>query len=144
MLIADDRQAVRNVLRSRLTAEMDLRVVGLAGGRKEMIELVEQLNPDIVLVDPCMPGSGWPRVIQEIQLRSPHSRIVVLSSPFDILTDAEVFKNGADGHVQKAPGAMKDILQAIRMVVAGRRYPPVRSLLPGDGLGQASGREKGT
>jgi DNA-binding NarL/FixJ family response regulator len=62
VLLVDDHPAVRRVLRSLLEEVGGWQVVGEADSGESAVELVEQLAPDVVLMDAACPGrAGWPR-----------------------------------------------------------------------------------
>jgi DNA-binding NarL/FixJ family response regulator len=130
VLIADDSESVRNVLKSKLIAKRDLKVVGAVGSKEELFKFAGRRNPDIVLLDPFLSDDDWPSLLHELQQRSPRSRIIVFPSRFDGLTDVEAFKNGADGYIQKTPGALGEILQAIFAVAHNDRYPGAQVYAP--------------
>src|SRR6202051_3993932 len=56
ILIADDHPIFRDGLRKLLTLEEDFRVIGEARDGKECLEMLEELQPDILLLDLKMPG----------------------------------------------------------------------------------------
>ena len=66
-------------MRSALEADPGLEVVGEAGDGQAGLEVVERLEPDVVLLDISMPGMDGLEAIPEIRARSPDSRIVVFS-----------------------------------------------------------------
>jgi DNA-binding NarL/FixJ family response regulator len=121
IIVVDDHQLVREGMISVLGSQPDFQIVGEAGDGRTALDLVEQLHPDVLMVDLLMPGMPGLDVVREVHERFPAIRIVVVS-----LLSAEEYvvaalRQGAHGYVLKDAGS--DILaQAIRTVCAGRRY----------------------
>ena len=61
ILIVDDHEVVREGLKTILETEPDFEIVGESGTADRISELVEQTQPDIVLLDVRLPGRQWPR-----------------------------------------------------------------------------------
>ena len=109
-----------------LEAEPDFVIVGEASDGLEAIALVEQLRPDILVVDVMMPGVNGLEVTRQVSNRLPETRIVILSMHSDEAYVLEALRNGASGYVLKDSSA-SDLVQALREVSDGRRYlsPPL-------------------
>lgn len=124
--LADDHPIVRQGLRALLQAEPDFRVVGEAGDGLETVELVERLQPDVLVVDVMMPGVSGLEVARQVQQRSPETRVVILSMHANEAYVLEAMRHGAAGYVLKDSTAT-DLVEAVRRVMAGRRYlsPPL-------------------
>jgi DNA-binding NarL/FixJ family response regulator len=117
-LIADDHPHFRDGLRALLLSAPDVEVVGEARDGEEAIRLAARLQPDVILMDLNMPGTGGIEATRRILHTSPHISVLVVSMYED---DASVFaalKAGARGYLLK--GALKaEILRAIRAVTSG-------------------------
>jgi DNA-binding NarL/FixJ family response regulator len=121
VVLADDHAMVRHGLRVLLEAEPDMAVVGEAADGLEVGPLVQNLKPDVLVLDIVMPGLGGLDVAREITRRSPDTRIVVLSMHDSDAYVLEAVRNGALAYVPKgAPAA--ELVRAIRAAAAGRRY----------------------
>jgi DNA-binding NarL/FixJ family response regulator len=121
IVLADDHSVMRQGLRALLQMEAGFTIVGEASDGNTAVELVEQLKPDVLVVDLVMPGLGGLDVLREVRRRSPATRVVVLSMHANEAYVQEALQNGASGYVLKDSEAT-DLIQAIRQVVAGRRY----------------------
>jgi two-component system response regulator NreC len=121
IVLADDHQLVRQGLRALLEAEPDLAVVGEASQGQETIQLVEHLQPDLLVLDLMMPGLNGLEVTRQVSQRVPDTRIIVLSMRTTEAYVLEALRNGAAGYVAKAASA-DELVQAVRTVTAGRRY----------------------
>jgi two-component system, NarL family, response regulator NreC len=121
VLVVDDHAVVRSGLKLLLAAEEDLEVVGDAGTADEAVTRAELLKPDVVVLDVVMPGRSGIDATPEILLRSPDTKVLVLSMQDDPRYVEEAFGAGASGYVLKE-AADAEVVQAVREVAAGRRY----------------------
>lgn len=126
VVLAEDHQVVRQGLRALLEAEGDFAVLGEAGNGIEASQLVERLQPDLLVVDLMMPGLNGLEVTRQVSARSPRTRVVILSMHAAEGYVLEALRNGAAGYVLK-DSSSSDFVRALREVSAGRRYlsPPL-------------------
>jgi len=83
VLVADDHPIVREGIRKLLELEDDVEVVAEAGEGREVLELVNQVHPDIVLLDLKMPGMDGLGVLQTLQHLKTNSKTIVLTASED-------------------------------------------------------------
>src|SRR5690606_22344286 len=83
VLLVDDQELIRVGFRLVLEAEEDIEVVGEAGDGAAAIAAVEQLEPDVVLMDVRMPGTDGIAATTAIARDAPESRVLVLTT-FDL------------------------------------------------------------
>ncbi len=118
IVIADDHPIVREGLAMVLNQEQDLAVVGQAENGLQAVAKVEELSPDVVLMDLQMPEMDGVEAIHKIKASFPDIGIIILTT-FD--TDEHIFNGieaGARGYLLKdSPPA--DVLSAIRAVHRG-------------------------
>jgi DNA-binding NarL/FixJ family response regulator len=117
VVLVEDHPMFRVGLRTRLEHEPDLAVVGEAGTGEQALELVEQLAPDVVVVDLNLPGLGGIEVIRRLGITAPRVAPLVLT----MLDDESVFgavRAGARGYLLK-DAEPERIVSAIRAVAAG-------------------------
>jgi len=126
IVLADDHHVVRQGLRTLLESESDFRVVGEAGDGLEAVQLVERLQPDVLVLDLMMPSLDGLEVTRQVSQRSPQTRVVILSMHSSEAYVLEALRHGAAGYVLKASSAA-DLIKAVREVTAGRHYlsPPL-------------------
>jgi len=118
ILIADDHAIVREGLRTLISSEPGLELVGEAADGNEAVLKARELNPDIILMDLVMPHKDGLQAIKEIKQTNPEIRILVLTS---FAEDDKVFpavKAGALGYLLK-DSMPRELLQAIRDVYLG-------------------------
>ena len=117
-LIADDHPHFRDGLRALLLSAPDVKVVGEARDGEEAIRLAVRLQPDVILMDLNMPGTGGIEATRRILHTSPHISVLVVSMYEDDDSVFAALKAGARGYLLK--GALKaEILRAIRAVTSG-------------------------
>ena len=121
IVLADDHQVVRHGLRSLLEAEPDFSVVGETGDGLEAAQLVERLQPDVLVLDLMMPGLNGLEVTRQVSQRSPRTRVVILSMHASEAHVLEALRSGAAAYVLKE-STSAELVRAVREAVAGRRY----------------------
>lgn len=117
ILLVDDNDDVRRLLRTKVEALGTYDVVGEAADGLEAIERAKSLKPDVVLLDLAMPRMDGLEALPLILAESPQSKVIVLSG-FDQSTMADqAFRVGAHAYVEK--GLRMDLAGAIRTVLTG-------------------------
>jgi DNA-binding NarL/FixJ family response regulator len=130
VLLADDHKLVRAGIRSLLERLPDLEVVAEASDGREAIRLVEEHEPQIVLMDLAMPELNGIEATRHLTKTFPKVRVLILS----IYTDEEhvyqALRAGAAGYLMKG-AATEELELAIRTVAEGETYlsPPVSKLV---------------
>ena len=119
VLIADDHERFRRGLKMVLEAEDGIEVVAQAGTGAEAVERVEELAPDVVLMDVRMPVQNGIEATRAIREAFPSTRIIMLtvSDDEDDLFDA--VKAGANGYLLKEV-SIEEVADAVRAVVQGQ------------------------
>jgi DNA-binding NarL/FixJ family response regulator len=118
VVIADDHAILREGVRALLTASGDIEVVGQASNGYEAIELVERLDPDVVLMDIAMPGLGGLEAAIELRKRGARARILILSQYDDREYVRRLLRAGVAGYVLKK-SAGTELANGIRAAARG-------------------------
>ncbi|WP_037605034.1 response regulator [Streptacidiphilus rugosus] len=118
VVLADDQPLVRSGLRVLINDNPDLRVVGEAGSGDEAIRLVDELKPDVVVMDIRMPGMDGIEAARRITGGPETARILMLTTFDDDHYVYGALRAGASGFLVKDM-ALEEILSAIRVVAAG-------------------------
>jgi DNA-binding NarL/FixJ family response regulator len=118
VLIADDQALVRGGFQAILAGHEDIDVVGEAEDGVAAVELVERLQPDVVLMDIRMPGIDGIEATRRIAARSSPTRVLVLTT-FDVDDYVyEAMKAGASGFLLKT-APPRQLADAVRTIAAG-------------------------
>lgn len=118
VLVVDDHEVVRLGLRTLLSQQADIEVVGEAATAAEAVSQVPILNPDVVLLDVRLPGRSGIEACREIKACRPETRIVMLTSYTDDEALFDAIGAGADGYVLKQIGS-QELVDALRRVGRG-------------------------
>ena len=123
IVIADDIMLMREGLRTILSLEEDMEIVGAAASAEEAIELTLALKPDLVLMDIQMPGIGGIEGIKRIMARRPDSKVLILTTFADDEYIVDGLAYGAKGFLLKdLPG--DKLIASIREVHRGHHMLP--------------------
>lgn len=117
LVIADDSDAVRRLLRLFFERESDFVMVGEASDGYAAAEIVCRLKPNLLLLDIAMPKSNGLQVLHEVRKCSPDTRIVIYSgfSPNDLA--AVVLEKGASAYIVKG-SPVSQLVDALRHAAA--------------------------
>jgi DNA-binding NarL/FixJ family response regulator len=120
VILADDHPVVRAGIRNLLEQAPDIVVIGEASDGKEALRMVEELKPDVLLLDMEMPGISGAEVAHELMASGSTVHILALSAHDDKEYIQELLANGASGYLVKeeVPNA---IVEAVRGVSRGER-----------------------
>ncbi|QOS97640.1 response regulator transcription factor [Brevibacterium sp. JNUCC-42] len=118
VLLVDDHEMVRMGLASYLSTEDDIEVVGEASSGEEGVRLVEEMQPDVVLMDLVMEGMGGIEATRKVREVLPHTKVIVLTSFIDDEKVYPVIEAGAFSYLLKTSRA-SEIVKAIRAAVEG-------------------------
>ncbi|MGM0875563.1 MAG: response regulator [Bacillota bacterium] len=122
ILLVDDHAVVRTGLKMLLNEIDQMEVVGEASEGNEAIEKVEQLKPDVVLMDLSMPnGKDGLTATVEIKKRWPDVQILILTMHDDEEYLFRVIQAGASGCILKS-ALHNELIQAITIVAEGSAY----------------------
>jgi DNA-binding NarL/FixJ family response regulator len=118
VLLADDHPIVREGLRTYLSSQPTLLVVGEASNGMEVFEKAAALAPHIVLMDIAMPGLSGIETTRHLHGSRSTAKVLILSAHDEREYLLESFRAGARGYVLK-DSAPSDVLRAIEAVHAG-------------------------
>jgi DNA-binding NarL/FixJ family response regulator len=119
ILIADDQVLFAENLKLMLeTVSHDLKVVGIAYNGEQAIELVDSLQPDLVLMDVRMPNTDGVEATRIIKESRPNQRIIMLTTFIDDSYVEAALNFGAEGYLLKNIRP-EQLISAIRAVNAG-------------------------
>ncbi len=143
VLIADDHQIVRDGLRSLLEKDPDMEVIATVEDGRATVKQVEELQPDVVIMDISMPGLNGIEATRRITREFPHIKIIALSMHDDGRFVLNMLKAGASGYLLK-DCAFKELTKAINLVVrAGKSYlsPDITDIVVQNYVSGSSGEQ---
>jgi len=116
VLIVDDAQFTRNILKNIMSKTGYVEIVGEGSNGKEGIELFKKLKPDMITMDLVMPEKGGIETIEEILKIDPKALIVVVSALGQEALVLEAAKKGAKDFIQK-PFKTEQILEVLDRIL---------------------------
>jgi len=121
VIIADDHAVVRQGIRIVLEEIPGLKVLAEAGNGEEVLRLLEEHSPDLVVLDISMPKMTGLEVAKELRAQGSELGILVLSMHDNPEYVLEAVRAGADGYVLKDVGPA-ELRDAVEAVFDGREY----------------------
>jgi DNA-binding NarL/FixJ family response regulator len=121
VLIVDDHAVVRQGLAELINCEMDLVACGEADNPKSAMAAIEELSPDVAVVDITLKGGDGIELCHQICSRWPTLPILVLSMHDESLYAERALNAGALGYVMKQE-PQETVMAAIRQVLKGDVY----------------------
>lgn len=132
LLITDDHPVVRDGIRGMFAGDPGFEVVGEASDGARAVEMARSLEPDVILMDLRMPGTGGVAAIRELARLGVPSRVLVLTT---YATDSDVgpaIEAGATGYLLK-DALPEELTRAVRLAARGETVlsPSVATRLVG-------------
>jgi DNA-binding NarL/FixJ family response regulator len=121
LLLVDDHEIVRAGIKMLFLAEKDMEIVGEVGSGAAAIAAVEELKPDVVIMDVAMPGMTGIEATQQIKKACPDTAVLALTMYEDEQYFFEMLNAGASGYIPKR-AAPDDLVSAIRAVSQGNVF----------------------
>jgi len=121
VLLAEDHTIVRKGLRSLLESRADIKVVGEAENGREAIDRVEELRPDVVVMDIGMPGLNGLEATRRIKKRFGDVQVLILTVHTGEEYILQILRAGASGYLVKQ-AAPAELISAIQAVHRGEAF----------------------
>src|ERR1043165_147153 len=118
IVVADDHPIFRDGLCKLLALEEDFEVIAQASDGRQVLEILQQCEPDILLLDLKMPGLDGLATLQRLQAARNKTRVIVLTASDDKNEFVQAMKLGTSGNVLKQT-ATELLIKSIRKVHAG-------------------------
>jgi two-component system response regulator DegU len=121
ILLIDDHKIFREGVKRVVEMEENFKVVGEGGDGTEALTLVEELKPDVILMDINMPKMNGVEATEAILKRSPDSKIIILSIHDEEAYVYKTLQSGANGYLLKEMD-VDSLIEAIQVVSEGGAY----------------------
>ncbi|MBN1552580.1 response regulator transcription factor [bacterium] len=121
LLLADDHEVVRSGLGIFLEQHSDIEIIGMSGNGLETLQKVQELKPDLVLMDINMPNLNGIEVTRQIKNIMPDVKILTLSVHTRDIMVSRMIEAGASGYLPKSC-AGEELIQAIHAVMNHHTY----------------------
>lgn len=121
VLIADDHEMVRLGVRSLIEEDSRIEVVGEAKDGREVVELILDKHPNVILMDINMPGVNGIATTELIKKSYSYIKVLVLSVHNEVEYIKEMVRAGASGYLMKTC-SKEELLEAITTVYSGNKY----------------------
>ena len=102
VLIADDNELVRRGIAKVLSGDKELEICGEASNSRETLQKVDELMPDLILLDVSMPGMSGLHTAQLLRQRHPELKILIISQHDANQLLPRSLEAGAHGCMDKA------------------------------------------
>ena len=121
VLLVDDHEIMREGMCALLRKCEDVEIAGQAADGRVAIELVNQLNPDVVIMDIGMPNLNGIEASRQMVEQHPGLKILALSAHSDGAIVAKMIKAGASGYMLKE-SAFSELQEGIATMLDGRTF----------------------
>src|SRR6202008_401452 len=121
VLVVEDSDAFRKCICSTLGERAELQIVGEVSDGMEAVQKVEELQPDLIVLDIGLPTLNGIEAARRIRKLAPESKILFLSQESSAGVVQEGLRLGVLGYVVKAR-AGAELLAAVEAVLRGRRF----------------------
>jgi len=130
VLLVDDHAVVREGYRRLLEVSGGISVVGEASSAADAYQMFCSLEPDVVVMDICLPGVSGIEALRRILVHEPKARVLMFSMHEDTIFVKRALEAGAAGYLTKA-AAPRVLVEAVATVATGRRFlsPDVAQIL---------------
>ncbi|WP_116107600.1 response regulator [Lewinella sp. IMCC34191] len=140
ILLADDHALVRDGIRRLLEDEADLHVIAEADDGVAMLELIDEVNPDLAIVDIRMPRLNGIEAVRQLRQKGNNTPCLMLSMHDSEEYVLQSIDAGAFGYLLK-DASREEFLRAVHTIVGGDRYFSgdlsnilIRQLMKSDGV----------
>lgn len=120
IIIADDHPIIREGIKKVIQGEPDIEVIGEAQNGQEVMELLREEIPHILLLDITMPGKNGLELLKQINEQYPHMRVLMLSNHPEKRFAVRALKAGAYGYLNKLSYS-DELIKAIRRITSQNR-----------------------
>ncbi|WP_397362154.1 response regulator [Olleya sp. R77988] len=121
LAIAEDHQSLIDGIKLMLEAEDNITIVGTANNGKELLSIIKQKQPDVVLTDIRMPIMDGIEATKQIKQEYPNTKVLAFTMFEQAEAVEQMIKAGASGYVLKN-SSLQQVIEAINTVIKGDLY----------------------
>ena len=121
IMLVDDHPLIREAIGHLVAGAPEFELIGEAADGKECLAHIDELHPDILILDIAMPGMNGEQVARELRRRHPELKIIALSGYTDRQFVRAMTRAGAKGYVVKSASG-RELVHALRAVASGKNY----------------------
>ena len=135
LAIIDDHEVIINGLRAMLSGHPDLQIIYSANSGADLLSLLKQNQPDVLLMDIQMPEMSGVELCKLVHKQYPQVKIIAFSSFDDSHYVKQIMRNGASGYLLKNAD-QQSIVSAIQQVVTGNEVidETIKKILVGESI----------
>lgn len=121
VVLADDHAILRDGLKALFNAQEDFEVVGEASNGREAVQIVNALEPDVLVTDVSMPLTNGPDAVRTLKKRHPNLKVVTLTIHAAERHVRVALESGTDAYVLKDDSS-GELIRAVRHVIQGKKF----------------------
>lgn len=121
IMIADDHNLLREGLKQLLEFDGSMEIIAEASDGIECLEILNNVNPDILLLDINMPLKNGIEVLEELKVSKPNLKILILTVHGEVEYLIKAIDIGADGYIMK-DSESSELKRAINEILSGEKY----------------------
>jgi DNA-binding NarL/FixJ family response regulator len=121
VVLCDDHEIIRDAIKSRMAGSDGIEIVGEAADGREVLDIVRELNPDVLIIDVEMPKRNGIEVTKEVLRARPTTKVIIFTAHAQPDLVALAMRAGASGYVLKSAAASK-IDEAVAVVRNGGTF----------------------
>jgi len=121
VFIVDDHPAIREAVADTIDGTMDLEICGQASSSDEAFRMIEDLEPDVAIVDISLNDAHGLDLVQNVRAQYPDVKMIVFSMYDENVYAERAIRAGASGYLMKSEPT-KSVIEAIRSVHRGEVY----------------------
>jgi len=121
VFLVDDHELIREGLKKVLAQYPDIRVVGESGDAAGLFRELGRTHTDVLVLDISLPGRSGFEILQDVAVRFPKVRVLVLTMHPEERFAFRTLRAGAYGYITKEARG-EEIVNAIRKIAGGRKY----------------------
>jgi len=124
VLALDDHPLILKAVSDELLTQPDIELVGKAGRGDELLNLVRDTSPDVVILDLSMPGEGFEPIsaVRSLLKEYPKVRVLIFTGSDEPFQIRQLVEAGVMGYVLKSDDFSLVLAEAIRMIHNGKRF----------------------